>query len=484
MNAPAHPTMERLWAIAGGVSVRTKILGMALLLVLALGTASILQTRVAMSRTLEAQLSEQSVSMARDVAARSADLILINDLYGLQTLLRETRENNSSVRYAFVVNAQGEVLAHTFGEGFPAGLKQANAVAADAHHQTRAIDTEDGRVLDTAAPVFEGRAGTARVGLSEAGVRLAVDELTAQLAITTLAISIFGVTAAAGLTWLVTQPILRLGRAAQAVGRGDFSQRLTRWADDEIGDLSEAFNGMMADLSRAAEERASREQLREQYVQQVITAQEDERKRIARELHDSTSQSLTSLMIGLRSMTAACDSPEVTRHADELRQVAARTLDEVHSLARQLRPSVLDDLGLSAAIERYVDDCRARYGLQIDLALRGLEARRLPPNIETALYRITQESLTNVARHAGARTASILIERRNGTVRAVVEDDGQGFEPSQIGDGHFGLYGIRERAELLGGTLTIESSPGAGASLFVEIPVREAARDAPPSPHE
>ncbi|MEK7787066.1 MAG: ATP-binding protein [Chloroflexota bacterium] len=135
----------------------------------------------------------------------------------------------------------------------------------------------------------------------------------------------------------------------------------------------------------------------------------------------------------------------------------------------------LDDLGLPAALERCAADCRRRYALEIDVATHGLDAERLPPAVETAVYRIVQEALTNVARHAQAGTASVMIERRDGAVRAIVEDDGRGFDPEAAGkaEQRLGLYGIRERAELLGGRLTIESEPGRGASLFVEIPISD-----------
>jgi len=461
--------LQRLWMLAGAVSIRTKILGIVLGLVLLLGLGVTAQVRYALTHAMEAQLQEQSVSVARDVAARAADLILTNDLYALHQLLRETQANNISLRYAFVLTPDGQILAHTFGPGFPAGLREANTARPDEHHRTTTLTTEEGIVWDTAVPIFDGRAGFARVGLSERLVNETVDAVTGQLLITTVVVSVVGITAAAFLTWLLTRPILQLAQAAQAVGRGDLTQQVPRWADDEIGDLAESFNRMTTALSLAEQERAEREQLRARYVSGVIAAQEEERKRIARELHDSTSQSLTSLLIGMRTLADYCDSPAVRERAEELRQVAARTLDDVHALALQLRPSVLDDLGLAAALERYVAECRQRYALPVDLALRGLD-ERLPMEVETALYRIVQEGLTNVARHAQAKTASVLVERRNGTVRAIIEDDGRGFDPTQVGD-RLGLYGIRERAELLGGTLTIESERGRGASLFVEIPL-------------
>jgi signal transduction histidine kinase len=463
---------DRFWAIAGAVSIRTKIMGMVLGLVTLLGITATLQVRAMFTRTLEARLEEQSISITRDLAARSTDLILINNVYALHQLLRDTQANNADVRYAFIVNAQGQVLAHTFGDGFPVGLIEANAVPTDIHHHTQVLQTDDGPIWDTAVPIFGSRAGTARIGLSEASVRRTVDAVTGQLLLTTVLVSALGITAAALLTWVLTRPILHLVAIAQAVGRGDFTRGAQRWADDEIGALADAFSAMTVALARADTERAEREQLRAQYVSGVIAAQEDERKRIARELHDSTSQSLTSLLIGLRALSDRCTDPSVRHQAEDLRGVVGRTLDDVHTLALQLRPSVLDDLGLPAALERHIADCRRRYQLQIDLAITGMQ-NRLPPDLETALYRIVQEALTNVVRHAEAQTASVFIERRDCAIRAIIEDDGCGFDLIAVGqlDGHLGLYSIRERAELLGGSLTIETEPGRGTSLFVAIPL-------------
>jgi len=476
MKSPfAHSLFNRFWSVAGAVSVRTKILGIVLGLVLLLGLGVTAQVRSALTRTMDAQLQEQATSVARDLAARATDLILINDVYALYQLLSEMQANNANVRYAFIVDGSGRIIAHTFGDGFPIGLLEANTSSSADHHHTIVLDTDEGRIWDTAVPIFDGRTGAARVGLSEASVRRAVDTVTGQLLLTTVLVSVIGVTAAAFLTWVLTRPILQLAQAARAVGRGDLSQRAPRWADDEIGDLAESFNAMTAALQEAEEARAEREHLRARYVSGVIAAQEEERKRIARELHDSTSQSLTSLLVGMKALSDACDTPAVHRRAEELRGVAVHTLDEVHNLALQLRPSVLDDLGLPAALERYIADCQRRYSLRIDLAVHGLAEQRLPPEVETALYRIVQEGLTNVARHAQATTASVLVERRNGAVKAILEDDGRGFDPESAGKAKqsLGLYGIRERAELLGGTLTIESEPGHGASLFVDIPLAD-----------
>ncbi len=464
---------DRFWALVGGVNIRIKIIGIVLGLVILLGIVVTWQVRQLLSQAMYSQLAEQVVALTRDLAARSTDPILINDIYELHSLLQDTQRNHPNVRYAFIIDTDGYVITHTFEGGFPEELISANRVTNDDYEHTAVINTNEGQIWDTAVPIFEGRAGTTRLGLSDAQVRQTIDAVTGQLLLTTVMVSVVGISAAVFLTWILTHPILDLVEATQAVGRGDFSYRVRRWANDEVGTLTDAFNNMANALAKAEAERAEREQLRAQYVHAVIAAQEDERKRIARELHDSTSQSLTSMMIGLKTMADGCHVPELQKRAEELRTVAGQTLDDVHALSLQLRPSVLDDLGLPEAIRRHVADCCRRNTLNIDLAIQGLDEVRLPTEIETALYRITQEALTNIIRHAEAQTASIFIECNTTKVLEVIEDDGKGFDQSSIDwhDGHLGLYGIRERAELLSGQFTIETKPEHGTSLFIEIPL-------------
>lgn len=224
-----------------------------------------------------------------------------------------------------------------------------------------------------------------------------------------------------------------------------------------------------------AEELKRKEVLRAQLLQKVISAQEEERKRIARELHDETSQSLTSLMVGLKVLEEARDPEEVKVRAAELRALVAKTLDEVHHLAHALRPSILDDFGLVAALERYAKRFAGTAGLQVDFYAQDLDGRRLPPPVETTLYRIVQEALTNMAKHANAQNVSIVLEQRGRGVVAVIEDDGRGFDVarwrSKEGVKGLGLAGMEERASLLGGALTVESRPGSGTTIVVEIPL-------------
>lgn len=472
MNPPFWPRfVAKSWSLLGAVSIRTKIFGLVLGSTLLLSLAFAILIRAAITDIVQNRLRDQGLSIARDVAARSTDLILINDLFALHQLLVETQTHYHDVRYAFVLDPQGQVLAHTFGEGFPTDLLGVNSVASEAFENTAVLQTEEGMVWDVAVPIFSGQAGVARVGISDHSLRQTMTLLTAQLGVTILAILAINLLAATLLTWILTRPIIGLVEATRTIAQGDFSPRVRRWADDEIGDLAEAFNHMAVELGRTDELRQEREQLRRQLLEGVITAQEDERRRIARELHDSTSQSLTSLKVGLRNLEHQCHECAQRPHLMDMHRVVDVTLDEVHALAVQLRPAVLDDLGLEAALERYIRQWQARHHLPVDLLVH-LGDQRLPEGLETALYRIIQEAFTNIARHAQAHTVSVLVERKQQEVVVVIEDDGLGFEPAQVNkDGHLGLLGMQERAELVGGRLTIESATGKGCSLFIRMPL-------------
>jgi len=175
-------------------------------------------------------------------------------------------------------------------------------------------------------------------------------------------------------------------------------------------------------------------------------------------------------------MEKADDLQSAQALTSNLKEVVTQTIDAVHDLATELRPSVLDDLGLVPALARYVRSCPARFGFEASFEATGTRAERLPREIETTLYRIAQEALTNVARHAKASRAGVLLQQRSDAVVLIVDDNGVGFDPDHVADSaeereRLGLYGIEERASLVGGQLTIESEPGGGTTLSVEIPL-------------
>jgi signal transduction histidine kinase len=201
-----------------------------------------------------------------------------------------------------------------------------------------------------------------------------------------------------------------------------------------------------------------------------VEAQELERARLARELHDETGQALTSILLGLKSLEERVDTEQGRRAATELRELVVSTLQDVRRLAVELRPSALDDFGLVPALERLRDTVREQSGIDVDIQSR-LKVDRLPEELETALYRIVQEALTNVIKHAGATRVTIMLVQKGNAVSLIVQDDGAGFDPQDVREGGLGLTGMRERVSLLGGRLSVESTEGAGTMLSAEVPV-------------
>ena len=203
-------------------------------------------------------------------------------------------------------------------------------------------------------------------------------------------------------------------------------------------------------------------------LRHAVAAQELERRRLARELHDQTGQELTSILLGLKAVEDAVEASDRERAIQAVREQVLETLHDVRRLAVELRPKALDDFGLVPAVERLLESFAEQTGLRVDLEARLDE--RLPADVETALYRIVQEALTNIVKHARARSVSVVLTRGGEAVTALVEDDGRGFALDPNGDG-LGLAGMQERLALLGGRLKIESAPDRGTTIVAEVPL-------------
>ena len=236
--------------------------------------------------------------------------------------------------------------------------------------------------------------------------------------------------------------------------------------------------GHGTDVTDHVRARRHAEAERDAVRRQLSAAEEDERRRLARELHDQLGQHLTALALGLTEVHRLLDAgrPATARltQLDELAQLMTR---DARYLALELRPPELDDVGLESAVASYVEQWRTRYGVDAELAITGASAERpLPPELGTAIYRIVQEALTNVARHAKARQVSVMLGKEESEVRLIVEDDGRGFDLDATMElarrqRRLGLAGMRERAALVGGILEVETRPGSGTTIYVRMPL-------------
>ncbi|MHB0965018.1 MAG: sensor histidine kinase [Bellilinea sp.] len=209
--------------------------------------------------------------------------------------------------------------------------------------------------------------------------------------------------------------------------------------------------------------------------QRLMKAQEEERLHLSRELHDELGQLLIAAIFQLGQLERNSAEPEaVHEYVHELRSTVENIQQGLHSLAVNLRPASLDHVGLISALEQYINEFRRQYSLNVEFETTGMQNYRLPSAVETAVFRIVQESLTNVVLHAQATRVDVVVSLNEDAVIAIIEDNGVGFFPSLATDGdHLGLFGMHERVEMLGGSLAIESKPGQGTTVRAEVPYHD-----------
>jgi two-component system, NarL family, sensor histidine kinase UhpB len=265
---------------------------------------------------------------------------------------------------------------------------------------------------------------------------------------------------------LAFTPLDRLQAAVDRVRQGDISARVEPgWMDDErFSRLAGTFNQMLATVDTATQDLRS-------LSQRIITAQEDERQRVARELHDQSAQSLTLMLVRLRLLERSPDAEQARQQVQDLRRLTAQALEEIRRIALELRPKILEDLGLGEALAWRVDELNASGAVRA--TLQNSLDHRVPKDIELVLYRVAQEALTNIARHADARHARVRLSAEADGVSLSIEDDGIGFDldAKQSHMSGLGLTGIRERLALVGGKLHIDSKSGQGTRLIAKVPV-------------
>jgi signal transduction histidine kinase len=308
------------------------------------------------------------------------------------------------------------------------------------------------------------------------------------------ALAFLSVLFAVGAASSITAPLSTLAGTAKRIASGELHTPIPDLGGDEVGQLGGALERMRvalqhsrdgleqrvqertAQIERLYQELKQRDLLRAKLLEKLIGAQEEERRRIARELHDETSQVIGALAMTLDAAITTLPEGASRDHLKEARTHALRTLDGVHRLSFDLRPSVLDDLGLFGAIEWYAERDLRPHGIAVRCESEE-ESGRLPSEVETALFRAAQEAVTNIVKHARAEAVLIQCARTPQAVTIEIEDDGEGFDPAGISDTAtsgrgLGLASIRERVEILGGRALIESAPGRGTRIVLTVPLK------------
>jgi signal transduction histidine kinase len=467
-------------SLFGKLTIYHRILSMALLIILLLSGALAVVVWDSLDDIVAQLLEKRGAEIAAHVAQGSGNYVLTDDYYNLYELASQTMAGSEDIRYILVFDSNHRLLAHTFQRGVPRELLALEAATVTPPYRVATYASNEGPIHDVVVPIENGAVGFVRLGMTEGYTRNLIMSHIRGIVIAIIAVCGLAAAIASGIARRITRPISELAQVAEAITHGNPAVRAAVADRGEVGKLAAAFNDMASSLINANEDKEglleelrAKEQLRATLISKLITAQEDERKRISRELHDETSQALTSLMLTMRALAEDATSDAQREALLTGRDVAAEILRDVRQLAIELRPPVLDDLGLVPAINKYIEKFGERQGLSVELSATGAD-RQIDGRIAVALYRIIQEGLGNVVKHAGARKVRINIADDLENISLTIADDGRGISAADLlkaqRENRLGLYGMRERVELLQGRLDIEAAPEGGTALIITIP--------------
>jgi signal transduction histidine kinase len=463
-----------LWLLFS-VPIYYKILGIGALVAVLFGTVIGYQMNKIVSERLYQEVEGKALSTAILLAGRITRPLIVDDLTTGRKIIEHTMHLSGDIVYVIVLNSRGKVAVHSFPRTVPPDLLDVADKRVPPAGQIINLKTDKGMVLEARFPVLQGRAGIVRIGFSYMLVEAALKKIHSSFLWTLIICLILGQILALVLAYVLTKPIHHLVVVSNALSSGNFGSRAQIFSNDEIGHLAETFNAMAKSLEKSSKELSEKEQIRLSLVRKVVTSQEEERKRVARELHDETGQSLTSLLLQVQ----ACDMNETD--SEQIEKNICNMVNDIKRIASDLRPSLLDDYGLNYALEHYIDDLEKHSHIKMDYQyMSTVDSLRLNRLVEVTLYRIAQESLTNVIRHAQASRVGIVLICSAKDTTLIIEDNGIGFKENeiQLAKGpSLGIVGMRERVSLIGGELTIESSLEQGTTIRTRIPLREIEND-------
>jgi len=488
--------------LALSVPIFLKVLGIGFLVTLLFGAVAFNQISVGVFHTHYQVHGETAFSITMALADRIAPLLAEDRVHEIDKDLTDTMNAFPEVRYIIVQALDRRIISHGFAfpREVPADLLvnnrnlcvgchddpksfevttglmdvSANKLKLGSGH-IRAFRRREGLILETWASVGDGQHGTVRLGVGDRIIAKEIASISRSLFWSLALCVAVGLSLALVLTYAIVRPVHNLLQATNRIGEGDFQARADVFSQDEIGQLSLAFNQMAEGLESYREKVREKEALRQSLLARIVEVQEEERKSIARELHDQLGQSLSTVLLSIES--ACKESPEHLGRLQGIKNDIRGMIDEVRRIAWHARPSILDDYGLDQALARYTQEISRHLPFTIDYQyVAKTEAVRLPNHIEVTLYRIAQEGCTNIIRHARASQASLILLHHDHEVHLVLEDDGCGFDVPALEKGihpPLGLLGIRERVALVGGEFTVDAAPGKGTTLRVRIPLGE-----------
>lgn len=439
--------------------------------------------RMAMS-ILESSLISTGREIGTYLAAAVENDILVDNQFAIHERMNRTMEANKQIRYIMVAHANGSLLASTFADGLPMGLPAVRLPDSRDDIDLMSFSSNEGTIREIMVPIDDGYIGYIRIGLSE---KYMLHSLQKRCLLVVLMVILVCVAASILTTRYAHEflrPVARLSFAVKQLDKGRYGIQVPVDARDEIGHLASTFNTMSAGLrniieknNRLVNDLQLKEKNRRWLIEQLFDAREDEQRRISRELHDESSQSMASILAYLRVLHDKLTTDEQREMLLEIRELVSATLGDIRRMAVDLHPPLLEDLGLKAAIEKYLEPVRrAHPDIRFIWRFQG-DFGRLSRPVNLMCYRTVQETVTNVLKYAKASRVDIFLRIANGSVVLTVEDNGIGFDRETAENArlnrHLGLVSMRERAELLLGTFLLETAPGKGTKITMILPIDE-----------
>jgi len=416
------------------------------------------------------QLNELSLSIAKELSYQSVNYILDNDIFGLTKILDDSKKSNADLLYAFVETPNKQIFASTFHNVFPKSLLNVNNYDFK-KTSIREIKTNLGPVIDVKEPILNGDLGILRVGVSTKHSENVVNSVIISILLIIILGIFISVIFASIITYLIMKPIFLLKKATKEISNGNYSIKVnsSKFYDD-LGGLIESFNSMTEKLNFLEKEREKKEILLKEFVNKIINAQEEERKRISRELHDELGQFFAYLKMRIKLVEESNSFDEAKKILVELKKHLTKEVNLIHDMAKNLRPSILDEMGLSKAIEYYLNDIVVKNGIDYSFNTFNIEQRRFDSHIETSIYRVAQEAVLNVVKHSKASFLKVFLEWHEGVLHGIIEDNGIGFDVNQKNNQGFGIYCMKERITMLGGNFEINSDNENGTVIIFSVP--------------
>ncbi len=459
-------------------------------IVAVMGLATIVAINGVVKGVVRDSIQQNGIALAQTIAANVADQYLDGNVLAVKNVLENQKDSTHYMVYAYIINRNDGTVVDTFTQGFLKDLVAVDPIQNVRTPMSRLLNMGGDLVRDVGVPLVSGLDSIElHIGLSESTLLVPLTRISWVIMVLTLIGILIGSFAALLLSRLITRPLMKLTRQAVRIGEGNLESEILVESQDEVGNLARSFNTMThqlkdtiqalqrrnEELSLLSHKLAEREDVLGKLWQKVISAQEEERKRIARELHDETTQSLAAITVGLKTAETVLmsDRGKGMTLLEQIRMMAGQVVKELHNIVYDLRPTILDDLGLIPALRWYGEIRLGAQGVKFDLQVQGIN-RRFPAEVETTFFRIGQESISNIFRHAQACEVVLTLVLEDDALIMKIADDGYGFDIGEVwqlseGGVGLGLLGMRERVALLGGTIDINSRLGRGTVVTVKV---------------